>query len=138
MPKLLFQRNSLQPYIKTEQTDISTESKQSNFNLYFPSSALANPFNIVYTEGDEAADDIRSSCSEEEVSNTQNFVRKSIFSKQYAANCEIEDRISVGVLTSLKNSFMVNVFDGHGGYILAEYCSQNIIEVLDRILQKKL
>lgn len=58
----------------------------------------------------------------------------SIFSKQYAANTEIEDRISIGVVGSLNNSLVVNVFDGHGGYLLAEYCSLNFIEVFDRIL----
>ena len=32
----------------------------------------------------------------------------------------------------------MSVFDGHGGKILAEYCSSNIVEMIDEILLKKL
>ena len=38
----------------------------------------------------------------------------------------------------MKNSIVLSVFDGHGGKILAEYCSSNIVEMLDAILLKKL
>lgn len=72
------------------------------------------------------------------MSDPEEFILKSIYSKQYAANIEIEDQISIGTLKSLKNSFVMNVFDGHGGKTLAEYCSSNIVEMLDEILDKNL
>ena len=54
---------------------------------------------------------------------------------QYAANLQIQDKIAIGDLKSI-NAYTVSIFDGHGGSLLADYCSEKVVGLIDSFIEK--
>lgn len=56
---------------------------------------------------------------------------------QYSANYPIEDRVIHENFKKL-DGFVTGVFDGHGGYQVAEFVSQNLVSTLEKYISEEM
>eukprot|EP01016_Furgasonia_blochmanni_P005892 TRINITY_DN12326_c0_g1_i1.p1 TRINITY_DN12326_c0_g1~~TRINITY_DN12326_c0_g1_i1.p1 ORF type:complete len:496 (+),score=92.38 TRINITY_DN12326_c0_g1_i1:77-1564(+) len=70
-----------------------------------------------------------------EASLTRNQIEGRISSLQYSANSPIEDRYFTAQLSSIEG-YLFGVFDGHGGFAVADFAKTHVCEELDNILAK--
>ena len=68
---------------------------------------------------------------------SKNNIKGRVKSKQYSANNPIEDRVVQGNFKQI-DGFVTAVLDGHGGYNVAEYISQNLVSVIEKCIINEL
>lgn len=58
---------------------------------------------------------------------------------QYPANLPIEDRFDCQPITEKDNKkgYLLHVFDGHGGWQVAEFCEKNLSKEFQKAIDKE-